>query len=66
MKPNGSEILVTNANKQEFARLKCHYAAYTSTKSQLEQIRRGFYELIPLDWFKFFSVGELESFMCGL
>jgi len=32
LKPNGSTILVTNENKQEFARLKCHYSAYLSCK----------------------------------
>jgi len=29
-------------------------------------MRKGFYELVPLDWIKFFTVDELESFMCGL
>ena len=47
-------------------RLKCHYHAYLSCKKQLEQIRKGFYEVIPLSWIKFFAVDELESFMCGL
>lgn len=28
MKPGGSSIAVTDSNKQEFARLKCHYHAY--------------------------------------
>lgn len=43
LKANGASILVTNDNKQEFARLKCHYHAYISIKRQLEQIRKGFY-----------------------
>ena len=28
LKPGGSQIPVTDSNKQEFARLKCHYHAY--------------------------------------
>lgn len=66
MKANGAETLVTNANKQEFASLKCHYHAYISTKRQIEAIRKGFYEYIPQTWIKFFTADELESFMCGL
>lgn len=66
LKPGGDNIQVTNTNKQEFVRLKCHYHAYLSCKKQLEQIRKGFYEVVPLAWVKFFAVDELESFMCGL
>ena len=36
LKPGGSHIKVTNANKQEFLQLKCHYHAYISVKRQLE------------------------------
>ena len=36
LKPNGSNIKVTNANKAEFARLKRHYHAYEAVKKQLE------------------------------
>lgn len=66
LKQGGANLRVTDANKQEFARLKCHYHAYVACKKQLEQIRKGFYEVIPHSWIKFFSVDELETFMCGL
>lgn len=58
--------MVIDSNKQEFVQLKCHYHAYLACKRQLEKIREGFYEVIPLSWIRFFDVDELETFMCGL
>ena len=66
LKPNGHNIPVTNANKHEFVRLKCHYTAYLAVKKQLELIRKGFYEIIPQNWVSFFTNDELETFICGL
>lgn len=34
--PGGSSKLVTNLNKAEFLRLKCHYIGYKGVKSQLD------------------------------
>ncbi len=33
LKQNGSNIVVTDSNKHEFMRLKCHYHAYTACKT---------------------------------
>mgnify|MGYP001626798514 CR=1 FL=1 len=65
LKPNGSNIVVTDSNKHEFMRLKCHYHAYTACKTQLEQIRKGFHTVIPASWISFLTADELESLMCG-
>lgn len=66
LKPFGSSIPINNGNKMEFIRLKSHYHAYKAVQKQMEAIRNGFYEVIPLSWVRFFLVEELESFMCGL
>ena len=33
LKPGGEQIRVTNANKEEFKKLKCHYIAYLQHKT---------------------------------
>ena len=43
LKENGALIKVDNGNKEEFAKLKCHYIGYIQNKPQLEKIREGFY-----------------------
>ena len=43
LKENGAHIKVVNENKEEFAKLKCHYIGYIQNKPQLEKIREGFY-----------------------
>lgn len=63
--PGGSAKRVTNDNKDEFIKLKCHFAAYKATESQLEALCQGFYKVFPKSWIQFLTPDELESQMCG-
>ena len=55
LKPNGASILVTNENKEEFIRLKCHYYLHKQVSMQLKEIKRGFNSVIYSDWVSFFT-----------
>ena len=65
LKEYGALIKVDNQNKAEFAKLKCHYIGYIQNKPQLEKIREGFYQVIPMEWIRFLTVDELETWLCG-
>lgn len=63
--PGGSANRVTNENKAEFIKLKCHYIAYKQSKSQLDSLTAGFYSVVPLDWISHLTPEELEAQLCG-
>uniref|UniRef100_G3US28 HECT-type E3 ubiquitin transferase n=1 Tax=Meleagris gallopavo TaxID=9103 RepID=G3US28_MELGA len=58
LKPHGSEIMVTNANKREY--IEYVYICRVYPKFT------GFTELLPIDLIKIFDENELELLMCGL
>lgn len=66
LKPNGANILVTDANKAEYLQLKLRDRMLDSIKPQLEHFLRGFYEVIPGDLLSVFDYQELDLLMCGL
>eukprot|EP01124_Arcella_intermedia_P029609 TRINITY_DN6301_c0_g1_i2.p1 TRINITY_DN6301_c0_g1~~TRINITY_DN6301_c0_g1_i2.p1 ORF type:complete len:378 (-),score=83.91 TRINITY_DN6301_c0_g1_i2:323-1360(-) len=65
LKPGGSDLNVTNENKQEFLNLVMEYHFY-NTKAQMEAIKTGFYGLISLEAIQHFDPEELELMLNGI
>jgi hypothetical protein len=63
--PGGSKVRVTDLNKKDFMRKKCHFIAFKGVKDQLKSIVEGFNKVIPPKWVSVFNVEELEAAMCG-
>ncbi|KAM8876009.1 E3 ubiquitin-protein ligase NEDD4-like isoform 1-T1 [Synchiropus picturatus] len=64
--PGGSEIVVTNENKNEYIHLVMQWRFVNRIQKQMTAFKEGFFELIPLDLIKIFDENELELLMCGL
>jgi E3 ubiquitin-protein ligase HUWE1 len=47
LKPDGRNIAVTDANKDEYIQLIAEYRLTTSIKEQLDSFLEGFYEIVP-------------------
>ncbi|XP_075389309.1 E3 ubiquitin-protein ligase NEDD4-like isoform X2 [Tenrec ecaudatus] len=66
LKPNGSEIMVTNENKKEYIDLVIQWRFVNRVQKQMNAFLEGFTELLPIDLIKIFDENELELLMCGL
>ncbi|KAJ2587977.1 hypothetical protein H4R99_007964, partial [Coemansia sp. RSA 1722] len=66
LKPGGSEIDVTEENKEEFVQLRIKYRVCDRIKDQFEAFQAGFHELIPEDLVQVFDERELELLIGGL
>uniref|UniRef100_A0ABM5FUA0 HECT-type E3 ubiquitin transferase n=1 Tax=Pogona vitticeps TaxID=103695 RepID=A0ABM5FUA0_9SAUR len=66
LKPNGSEVMVTNENKREYIDLVIQWRFVNRVQKQMNAFMEGFTELLPLDLIKIFDENELELLMCGL
>ncbi|KAM6475655.1 E3 ubiquitin-protein ligase NEDD4-like isoform 3-T3 [Liasis olivaceus] len=66
LKPNGSEIMVTNENKREYIDLVIQWRFVNRVQKQMNAFLEGFTELLPTDLIKIFDENELELLMCGL
>ncbi|KAJ1022444.1 hypothetical protein NDA16_003433 [Ustilago loliicola] len=66
LKPNGTNIAVTEANKQEYVRLVTEQRLTKSIRSQIDTFLDGFNEIIPADLIRIFSEQELELLISGL
>lgn len=64
--PGGSEVPVTDENKQQYLELRLRHRMLDSIKPQLEYFLRGFYEVLPCDIVSVFDYQELELLMCGV
>lgn len=49
LKEGGEQTLVTHENRREYVQLSAQYRLYSSIKDQIENLRSGFYEIIPKD-----------------
>ncbi|GFS85021.1 apoptosis-resistant E3 ubiquitin protein ligase 1 [Trichonephila clavipes] len=63
--PNGSNTLVTNANKIQYLNALAQYRLTTSVKQEIEHFLKGLTELIPDNLLCIFDENELELLMCG-
>lgn len=66
LKPNGSEILVTEQNKLEYLDLLINYYLNYANK-QIEAIKEGINAFVPLNILKqYFDIEELEKILGGI
>lgn len=66
LKPNGSQIEVTNENKDEYIRLVIQWRFESRVKDQMKAFLEGFGSIVPLNNIKIFDENELELLMCGI
>merc|ERR1712014_478282 len=65
LKPNGSEIEVTEANKHEYVELVVNWRFLKGVKEQTDAICSGIKDIIPIEWLKLFDERDLEVVLCG-
>ena len=66
LKPDGQNILVTEANKREYVQRACNMKMRESIKAQIDSFLKGFYEIIPKELISIFNEQELELLISGL
>ena len=66
LKPNGANIDVTDANKDEYIRLVIQWRFMSRVQEQMHAFLEGFGALVPLHLLKIFDENELELLMCGI
>lgn len=64
--PDGRNIPVTEANKQEYVRLVVEHRLIKSVQEQLDAFLGGFQDVIPQDLIAIFNEQELELLISGL
>lgn len=65
LKPNGSQLPVTNDNKIEYVHLVADYRLNKQIRSQCSAFKRGLAQLIELDWLRMFDPRELQILISG-
>ena len=63
--PNGSNVDVTNANKQRYIGLVAKYYVVDRVKEQSEAFTRGLWEVIDRSWLRIFNEPELQVLISG-
>ena len=66
LKPNGSNIPVTEETKREYVKLVCIEKMTNSIRAQIDSFLEGFYEIIPKQLISIFDEQELELLIAGL
>ncbi|TKR93655.1 hypothetical protein L596_008068 [Steinernema carpocapsae] len=66
LKPDGRNIAVTEANKDEYIDLIIKWRFVSRVESQMHAIVQGIHDLIPENLLKIFDSNELELLMCGI
>lgn len=66
LKPDGVNIAVNDANKEEYLQLRLKHRMLDSIKTQLQHLLIGLFEVIPPDILSVFDYHELELLMCGV
>ncbi|CAF0866510.1 unnamed protein product [Didymodactylos carnosus] len=66
LKPNGQHIQVTEQNKHEYVELVIHYRFVRRVEAQMNALKQGFQDIIPLDTIKIFDEKEVELLISGL
>ena len=63
--PNGKNIALTDKNKGAYVEAMVAWECGNAFKEQIDAIRNGFFDLIPEDAVKVFTVEELELLING-
>lgn len=66
LKPDGSNIAVTEANKKEYVKLVAEHKLSTEIKPQIDAFLRGFHEIVPASLISIFNEQELELLISGM
>jgi hypothetical protein len=65
LKPNGSSLPVTAANRLEYIALVANYRLNVSIRAQCEAFKRGLYGVIDAELFQMFDTPELATLIAG-
>ncbi|XP_053569048.1 E3 ubiquitin-protein ligase Itchy homolog [Bombina bombina] len=66
LKPNGSNIQVTEENKEEYIRLVAEWRLSRGVEEQTQAFFEGFNEILPQQYLQYFDAKELEVLLCGM
>lgn len=66
LKPNGSNIIVTEDNKMEYIQLVTQMKMTGGIQKQLNAFLEGFYDIIPRQWITIFNEQQLELLISGV
>jgi len=66
LKPGGSDIQVTEDNKEEYLDLVTEWRMTRGIEDQTKAFLDGFNEVVPLEWLQYFDERELELMLCGM
>ncbi|KAK3589293.1 hypothetical protein CHS0354_026945 [Potamilus streckersoni] len=66
LKEGGSEIRVTEENKEEYISLMTNWRFTRGVEEQTKAFLEGFNEVVPLQWLQYFDERELELMLCGM
>nr|XP_033789162.1 NEDD4-like E3 ubiquitin-protein ligase WWP1 isoform X2 [Geotrypetes seraphini] len=66
LKLEGSNILVTEENKEEYISLMAEWRFSRGVEEQTKAFLDGFNEVVPLQWLQYFDEKELEVMLCGM
>uniref|UniRef100_A0A4W5M4D1 E3 ubiquitin-protein ligase n=1 Tax=Hucho hucho TaxID=62062 RepID=A0A4W5M4D1_9TELE len=66
LKPDGSDLLVTEENKEEYIGLMAEWRFTRGVENQTKAFLDGFNEVVPLQWLQYFDEKELEVMLCGM
>uniref|UniRef100_A0A8C5TH15 E3 ubiquitin-protein ligase n=1 Tax=Malurus cyaneus samueli TaxID=2593467 RepID=A0A8C5TH15_9PASS len=66
LKSGGSNILVTEENKEEYIGLMAEWRFSRGVREQTKAFLDGFNEVVPLQWLHYFDEKELEVMLCGM
>ncbi|XP_043946210.1 E3 ubiquitin-protein ligase Itchy homolog isoform X1 [Protopterus annectens] len=66
LKPGGSNILVTEENKEEYIRLVAEWRLSRGVEEQTQAFFEGFNEVLPQQYLQYFDAKELEVLLCGM
>ncbi|POY70622.1 hypothetical protein BMF94_6400 [Rhodotorula taiwanensis] len=64
--PNGTDTPVTESNKLEYIRLLCEHRLRGRVEKQVEALKRGLGEIVPLKELRVFDEKELELLIGGV
>ncbi|GAB0090048.1 ubiquitin-protein ligase E3C [Sergentomyia squamirostris] len=65
LKPNGSNIAVSNHNRMEYIHLMANYKLNRQIRQQCLAFREGLQNVIPTEWVSIFSNKELQLLISG-
>lgn len=65
LKPNGSQIAVTNANRIEYVHLMADYKLNKQIRQQTAAFKSGIAEIVDPHWLRLFDPKELQKLISG-